>query len=399
MSHLLKLTSLAPLALTAACGLLFTVHASAAPSYTLTLLGILPGGTFSYGNAVNDSGQVAGQSNSNPTNNSSGGNQQATIYRGGVLTSLNPASSSGNSINTSGQVTGIAQTSAPGAVTVNQAYVYSNPGGTPTTTYLPTFGGNFSEGFGINDSGQVVGSSETASNNTRAFLYSGFNLIDLDKILGGGTNFDQSIAKGVSNNGKVTGSVYNDYAYTYDSKSGTVNFLPSLRDPSPTDPMQGFGSFGNSINDSGQVAGYNVSANGNFHAVLYGSNGSLTDLTPNLGTGASAVAYSINNSGQVVGQLSSGGFLVNPNAFLYSSGKLTDLNTLITPGSGFDLETASGISNSGSITGYGFSNGHIQGYLLTPVPEQSTLVSLGVGLLGGGLFLLRTRKRQGSVKS
>ena len=383
---------LVPLALTAAFGLLSLAPASA-QSYSLTKLGILPGGTFSYGNAVNDSGQVAGQSNSNPTNDPSGGNQQATLYSGGSLSSLSAASSSGNAINASGQITGIIETSAPGAVSVEQAYIYSSLNGSSTTTLLPSFGGNFSEGYGINNSGQVVGSSEDANNNSRAFLYSNFNLIDVDKILGGGTNYNNSVANGISNNGKITGSVYGDYAYTYDSSTGAVNFLPSLTDPSPTDPNQGLGSVGNSINDSGQVTGYNVTSGGTEHAVLYGSDGTLTDLTPNLANNVSAFGQSINDSGQVVGEIVPGGPFTNPNAFLYSGGVLTDLNTLIAPGSGFDLLYANGISDNGQITGFGFSNGHIQGYLLTPVPEAATSVSLGLGLLCLGGLLLRTRKR------
>ena len=381
-----------PLAFTAAFGLLSVIPASA-QSYSLTKLGILPGGSFSYGNAVNDSGQVAGQSNSNPSGDSSGGNQQATLYSGGVLSSLSTASSSGNAINADGQITGIADTSAPGGVSVNQAYIYSSQNGTGTTTYLPSFGGNFSEGYGINNSGQVVGSSEDANNNSRAFLYSNSNLIDVDKILGGGTNFNNSVANGISNNGKITGSVYGDYAYTYDSKTGAVNFLPSLRDPSPTDPNQGFGSVGNSINDSGQVTGYNITSVGTEHAVFYGSDGTLTDLTPGLADNVSSFGQSINASGQVVGEIVPGAPFTNPNAFLYSNGVLTDLNTLIAPNSGFDLLYANSISDNGYITGFGFSDGHTQGYLLTPVPEAATSMSLGLGILCLGGLLLRTRKR------
>jgi len=381
-----------PLALTAALGLLSTVPAFA-QSYTLTLLGILPGGSFSYGNAVNNSGQVAGQSNSNPSGSSTGGNQQATLYSGGVLSSLNSAQSSANAINAGGQITGIADTSTPGGVSVNQAYIYSSLNGVGTTTYLPSFGGNFSEGYGINNSGEVVGSSAAADQSNRAFLYSNSNLIDVDKILGGGTNFNNSVASGISNDGKITGTVYNDYAYTYDSKTGAVNFLSSLRDSSPTDPNYGFGSFGNSINDSGQVTGYNITSIGNEHAVLYASDGTLTDLTPNLADNVSSFGNSINASGQVVGEIVPGAPLTNSNAFLFSNGVLTDLNTLIAPGSGFDLLDATGISDNGLITGFGFSNGHTQGYLLTPVPEAATSVSLGMGVLCLSALLLRARKR------
>jgi probable HAF family extracellular repeat protein len=392
--HKLDARPLMPMALMAACGLLSIVPA-AAQSYSLTKLGILPGGSFSYGNAVNNSGQVAGQSNSDPTGSGNGGNQAATLYSGGTLSGISPAFSSANAINAEGQVTGIAETSAPGADTVYQAYIYSTLNGTSTTTYLPSFGGNFNEGFGINSSGQVVGESAAADQSNRAFLYSNSNLIDVDKILGGGTNFNNSVAYGISNNGKITGSVYGDYAYTYDSNSGAVNFLPSLTDPSSTDPYQGQGSVGYSINDSGQVTGYNVTSAGTEHAVFYGSDGTLTDLTPGLADNASSFGQSINDNGQVVGEIVPGGPFTNPSAFLYSNGALTDLNTLIVPSSGFDLLYATGISDNGYITGYGFSDGHLQGYLLTPVPEAATSMSLGLGLLCLGGLLLRARKRSG----
>ena len=381
-----------PMALTAAFGLLSIVPA-AAQSYALTKLGILPSGKFSYGNAVNNSGQVAGQSNIVPAGNNNGGVQAATLYSSGTLSEISPASSSANSINAAGQVTGITETSAPGAVTVEQAYIYSTLNGVGTTTYLPTFGGNFSEGFGINNSGQVVGQSAAADQSNRAFLYSNSNLIDVDKILGGGVNYNNSVAYGISNNGKITGSVYGNYAYTYDSRSGAVNFLPSLTNPSPSDPNQGYGSVGYSINDSGQVTGYNVTSAGTEHAVFYGSDGTLTDLTPNVANNVSSFGQSINGSGQIVGEIVPGAPFTNPNAFLYSAGVLTDLNTLIAPNSGFDLLYATGISDNGYITGYGFSDGHIQGYLLTPVPEAATSLSLGLGVLCLGALMLHARRR------
>ena len=62
---------------------------------------------------------------------------------------------------------------------------------------------------------------------------------------------------------------------------------------------------------------------------------------------------------------------------------MLDRNSLIAPGSGFTLEEAFGISDTGYITGCGTApNGQTHAYLLTPVPEPAGLVLLGTGAAG-----------------
>ena len=53
------------------------------------------------------------------------------------------------------------------------------------------------------------------------------------------------------------------------------------------------------------------------------------------------------------------------NAFLYSGGVMTDLNTLIDPASGWVLEEARDINEPGQIVGWGMHNGQPRAYLLT----------------------------------
>ena len=109
-----------------------------------------------------------------------------------------------------------------------------------------------------------------------------------------------------------------------------------------------------------------------------------------LGTlgGASSFANAINNHGQVVG------YSVAPNngggrAFLYSDGRMTDLNTSIPAGSGWFLENATGLNDGGQIAGYGESpSGQIDAFLLTPVPEPTCLSLL---TLAGVATLVRRR--------
>ena len=89
-------------------------------------------------------------------------------------------------------------------------------------------------------------------------------------------------------------------------------------------------------------------------------------------------ANGINDRGQVVGYADTGG---DGHAFLYANGTMTDLNNLISPTSGWVLATASAVNNNGWIVGCGDdpSGGNGEMFLLTPTPEPSTLVLLGIG--------------------
>ncbi len=98
-----------------------------------------------------------------------------------------------------------------------------------------------------------------------------------------------------------------------------------------------------------------------------------------LGTlgGANSEGLGINASGQATG------YIENSNgthrAFLYSAGTMADLNSLISPSSGWVLEEGHGINDLGQITGFGEIGGQHHAFLLTPVPESSTWLMATLG--------------------
>lgn len=131
------------------------------------------------------------------------------------------------------------------------------------------------------------------------------------------------------------------------------------------------------------VAGY-ATVSGAAQATIW--NGLTATHLGMLG-GGSSYAYGIDTLGDAVGS----SFNTTGAAFLYKSGSLTNLNTLIPAGSGWNLTAAYAINDSGLITGEGRINGVTHAYLLrpnaanTPAPSSALVLALGLAGLGAGL--------------
>ncbi|HZZ43732.1 MAG TPA: hypothetical protein VFE58_12405 [Tepidisphaeraceae bacterium] len=223
-----------------------------------------------------------------------------------------------------------------------QAFIFSKTG----MTSLSTFGESASLAYGINDSGEVTGYSSVASTGVpqHAFLYSNGAMIDLGSL--GNESFGQAI----NNNGQIAGYYTiadgtNYHAFLYSNGTMTdIGVLPGTAD------TQAAG-----VNDSGEVVGESYLSGGyNYHAFVY-VDGTMTDLGTLGGEISSASA--INNAGQIVGKASLGVLATYFNshsslsideahAFLYSSGTMTDLGTL----GGYQSQ-ADAINNLGQIVG------------------------------------------------
>jgi probable HAF family extracellular repeat protein len=106
----------------------------------------------------------------------------------------------------------------------------------------------------------------------------------------------------------------------------------------------------------------------------------MTDLGT-LG-GDYSYAYGINASGQVVGQSRTAAGSLDP--FLYTDGRMLDLNSLLPLASPFALWNAVGINDAGQVLVLGAGN---RSFVLTPStapePASLTLLALGGAALAG----------------
>jgi len=323
-----------------------------APPYELTDLGSLGGpSTFSAGYAINNAGQVAGDTNYDGTH------PHAFLYSNGSmidLGTLGGTTSHGLGINDSSQVTGFSFITGN---TYFHAFLYSG-GSMIDLGVLPPPHNFNSFGNGVNNSGDVTGSSGFTAH---AYLYSGGPMIDTG-TLGG----DQAAGFAINDSGQITGysqitpGQINPYhAFLY---SGSIIDLGSLGVPgTPSDHSEGY-----SINSLGQVTGSTGTSSGATHPFLY-SAGSMIDLGTLQGDGTGT---GINESGQIVGADQGG-------AFLYIGGTMYHLLDLVAPQrrAGFTSLAAYAINSSAWITGYGQLAGGVQHAFLaipaTPTPTAT----------------------------
>jgi probable HAF family extracellular repeat protein len=243
------------------------------------------------------------------------------------LGTLGGDGSSGTGINNAGQVTGSSSTTIPDDG-VDHAFLYSNG----KMTDLGTLGGISSLSNSINDLGQVTGNSLTAAGIHHAFLYSNGTMKDLN-ILGDSI----SSGLGINNLGAITGAVvpttsYISNGFIYVNGNNTDLFT-----------LAGNNSPGFSINDSGQVTGYATNFDNKNHAFIY-KEGVLRDIGT-LG-GNYSYGHSINNLGQVAGYSTTTGNRAR-HAFVYMDEQMKDIGTL-----GGSESFATSINNSGHVVGY-----------------------------------------------
>lgn len=367
--------------------------------YSLTDLGVLTGGNLSRAAAINNSGQITGDSAINTDNP-----PDVRVFRW----------------QGSGPMTMI---------------------GTPPNSLVPGSGGTYSAGRAINGSGHIIGVTNQvigSDSYIRGFYFNGSTMAFVPNLPGGSIN----VANDISNSGVVTGYANLDpdpvippyVAYTWDSTTNTLTQLPMFYsgasftigyginssgrvvgsgefntnglvraffwDPADTSltpipvlpPYNGiddpttFNNFANRVNESGNIIGISDVSDflntGIFrqHAFLYLT---ATNTLIDIGTlgGNLGEARGINSFNVVVGFSN----LVNDGpdrAFIYTqSGGIVDLNTLLdSSGAGWTLLRAEAINDDGWIVGFGLDpNDELRGFLLRPavIPEPTTWALIG----------------------
>jgi probable HAF family extracellular repeat protein len=280
-------------------------HAFVYVNGTMTDLGTL-GGNNSIALAISRNGKVVGSAEK-----AGAAFKYATAFSrgGGANLDISPAGTlqgeaTANNDRGSGEVAGFTTTGGFGVPSKVRAF--HQPGFAPVTPVLmPLLGGTENRAFGINDSGDIVGSSLLAGDGSRkAFLFTGGNMVNIGDM--GGTNAE-------------------------------------ARD----------------INNSGRIVGWSDTAGGQRAFLRF--NGTFF----NLGSlGGNSIAHAINDANEIVGTSKNGAGA--DLAFLYKNGTMTDLNTLLPDNSGWTLHFANGINENGQIVGYGTFNGKGRGFLMEP---------------------------------
>jgi probable HAF family extracellular repeat protein len=342
----------------------FVWHAFRWKDGQISDIGALPGGLFSGAGSTNARGWMAGQSSTSIIDPNLGVTEgRAVLWRNGEITNLGTLPGGTESlsvyVNDSGQVVGFSDNGVPDA---NSFFFF--PTGTQIRTFLWENGtmrdigtlGGASAIPGVNCSGQqrdvLVGTSflndainaATGVPTVEPFLWNHGTFTDLGS-LGGTIGFAQC----PNHRGQVIGQsslAANPGACAF-QQPGCHGFVWQNGIMNDLGTLGGANSEAIWLNDAGLIVGSADLPGDNLHDAVLWKDGKIIDLGTVDGDTCSR-GRGLNARGQVVGGSSDcRNFL---HAFVWEEGgPMLDLNTLIAPGSGWQLTNAFNINDRGEI--------------------------------------------------
>ena len=366
---------------------------STLPHYTITDLGTL-GGTYSYSYGIGESGEVSGGA-ATPTE-TDGIAEKGFLWNGKKLTNVGniggsscpDCSSEAGGPNSSGALAIVSETPKPafmnedfcGFGTHRQCLgaVWQNG----VLKGLPNLkGGRNGQAYWINVHGQLAGFSETGVMDSTCASSTPFQVLQFEAVIWGPQGNVRELkplagdtvafAFGINDSGQVVGgSGICSNTSLPPAAPGAPHAILWQSNGTPTDLGSLYGqplNVATSINNLGQVAGVSLATDGSKHSFFWTKAAGMIDLgtMPNAIATVAPCCHVLNNKGQITGFWIDDQF--NMSAFLWQNGVMTDLNTLISPTSGWYLMNTASINDAGQIAGFGINPaGEVHAFLATP---------------------------------